>query len=141
MDPERMIADLEARSQDILRRSQEMQDQIRQTAATASSTNGAVTATVAPNGALQNIEFTPRAVGLTHVQLTQVVMEAVSRAQQQAAQQVAAIVDPEFGGTEAMDFLTSFLPQPEDEPQPPTGRRRAPQQPGDDEDGFGSVLR
>lgn len=137
-----MIADLEARAQDILHRSQQMQDQIRTTAATASSTNGAVTATVAPNGALQNIEFTPRATGLTHVQLTQVVMEAVTRAQQQAARQVAAIVDPEFGGTEAMDFLTSFLPQPEDDPTPPSSsRRRTPQQHPDDEDGFGSVLR
>lgn len=164
MNPERMIADLEARAQDLARRSQDMREQIRNAAATVSSNDGAVTATVAPNGALQHIGFSPRAAELSHVQLGQVVMDVVRRAQAQAARQVAAVVEPQFGGTEAMDFLTSFIPQeetppppvePEDgsvlrqaawgapSPQPP----RPPARPAprraepDDEDGFGTVLR
>ncbi|MEJ2856483.1 MULTISPECIES: YbaB/EbfC family nucleoid-associated protein [unclassified Saccharothrix] len=119
MEPERMIADLEARATDLARRSEEMQQQIQQTSATLRSPDGAVTVTVAPNGSLQHIEFSPRVGDFSHVQLGQVVMTTVRRAQAQAASQVAAIVEPEFGGTEAMDFLTSFIPQVEEEPPPP----------------------
>jgi DNA-binding protein YbaB len=124
-----MIADLEARANDLARRSEEMQQQIQQTSATLRSPDGAVTVTVAPNGSLQHIEFSPRVGDFSHVQLGQVVMSTVQRAQAQAASQVAAIVEPEFGGTEAMDFLTSFIPQVDEEPPPPA--------PAED----GSVLR
>ncbi|QFZ23156.1 YbaB/EbfC family nucleoid-associated protein [Saccharothrix syringae] len=167
MNPERMIADLEARAQDLARRSQDMQQQIREADATVRSADGAVTVTVAPNGALQHIEFSPRAGEFSHVQLGQAVMAAVRRAQALAARQVAAVVEPQFGGTEAMDFLTSFIPQEEEAPPPaaaeegsvlreswgapggsqppvrptrpagPAHRRAEP----DDEDGFGTVLR
>lgn len=99
---------------------------------------------------------------LTHVQLSQLVMQTVQKAQVQAAEQVASIVEPEFGGTEAMDFLRSFIPQQEEEEPPPpledgqvmrevswdspapkpTPSPARPQRPqDDDEDGFGSVLR
>ncbi|GAA1302896.1 YbaB/EbfC family nucleoid-associated protein [Saccharothrix xinjiangensis] len=164
MNPERVIADLEARAQDLARRSQDMQEQIRGAAATVRSNDGAVTVTVAPNGALQHIGFSPRATEFSHVQLGQVVMDAVRRAQAQAARQVAAVVEPQFGGTEAMDFLTAFIPQ-EEAPPPapvaeegggvlrqdpwgaPSGFRPPPARPAprraepDDEDGFGTVLR
>lgn len=88
-------------------------------------------------------------------------MQTVQKAQIQAAKQVASIVEPEFGGTEAMDFLRSFIPQQEEEERPPQqddgqvmrevswngpAQKPAPQRPqrqasDDDEDGFGSVLR
>jgi hypothetical protein len=120
-----------------------------------------VTVRVAPNGALQHIEFSPVAMRLTHVQLSQLVMQTVQKAQIQSAEQVASIVEPEFGGTEAMDFLRSFIPQQgEEEPPPPPEDSQVmrevswndsaqkptplprPQRPADDdEDGFGSVLR
>ncbi|MBP2339028.1 DNA-binding protein YbaB [Saccharothrix coeruleofusca] len=170
MEPERMIADLEARAQDLARRSQEMQQQIQHAAATVRSPDGAVTVTVAPNGALQHIEFSPRAAELSHVQLGQAVMATVQRAQVQAAQQVAAVVEPQFGGTAAMDFLNSFIPKAEEPPPPPPAEegsvlrqaawdappsRPVPPAPApppppsrprhaadpDDEDGFGPVLR
>lgn len=164
MEPERMIADLEAKAQDLARRSQEMQQQIQQASATLRSPDGAVTVTVAPNGALQHIEFSPRAAEMSHVQLGQAVMATVRRAQAQAAQQVAAVVEPQFGGTAAMDFLTSFIPRVEEPPPPPPTEEggvlrqaswEAPPRPvppappsrprhaadPDDEDGFGSVLR
>ncbi|MFI9816642.1 YbaB/EbfC family nucleoid-associated protein [Saccharothrix variisporea] len=160
MEPERMIADLEARANDLARRSEEMQQQIQQTSATLRSPDGAVTVTVAPNGSLQHIEFSPRVGDFSHVQLGQVVMTTVRRAQAQAASQVAAIVEPEFGGTEAMDFLTSFIPQVEEEPPPTpaedgsvlrdTGWGAPPPRPArpaarpaapDDDDFGGSVLR
>jgi DNA-binding protein YbaB len=166
VNPERMIADLEARAHDLAQRSEEMQAQIHNASATVRSPDGAVTVTVAPNGALQHIEFSPRAADFSHVQLGQAVMATVKRAQAQAAQQVASIVEPQFGGTEAMDFLTSFIPQEEPPPPPPAPAedgsvlREAswatppprppapPQRPSahrrdeaDDDDGFGTVLR
>lgn len=165
MNPERMIADLEARAQDLARRSEDMQAQINDAAATVRSPDGAVTVTVAPNGALQHIEFSPRAADFSHVQLGQAVMAVVRRAQAQAAQQVASIVEPQFGGTKAMDFLTGFIPQEETPPPPapaaeegsvlrqdswgaPPPPPRPAQRPpshrrdeGDDDEGFGAVLR
>ncbi|MFJ5991242.1 YbaB/EbfC family nucleoid-associated protein [Lentzea sp. NPDC092896] len=159
MNPEQMIADLESRAQQLQQRSQQMQDQIQQASSTVASPNEAVTVQVAPNGALQHIEFSPVAMRLTHVQLSQLVMQTVQKAQIQSAEQVASIVEPEFGGTEAMDFLRSFIPQPEEEEAPPPpedgqvmrevswndpAQKPAPrpQRPtDDDEDGFGSVLR
>ncbi|MET9625896.1 YbaB/EbfC family nucleoid-associated protein [Lentzea sp. NPDC006480] len=160
MNPEQMIADLESKAQQLRQRSQQMQDQIQHASSTVTSPNEAVTVRVAPNGALQHIEFSPTATRLTHVQLSQLVMQTVQKAQVQAAEQVASIVEPEFGGTQAMDFLRSFIPQPEEEEQPPQqedGRvmnevswngpapkpapPRPQQRPDEDEDGFGSVLR
>ncbi|MCG8921406.1 YbaB/EbfC family nucleoid-associated protein [Lentzea sp. CC55] len=160
MNPEKMIADLESRAQQLQQRSQQMQEQIQQASSTVTAPNEAVTVRVAPNGALQHIEFSPAALRLTHVQLGQLVMQTVQKAQIQAAEQVASIVEPEFGGTEAMDFLRSFIPQPEEEEQPPppedgqvmrevswNAPAQKPAQPrparpaDDDEDGFGSVLR
>ncbi|MGW6934719.1 YbaB/EbfC family nucleoid-associated protein [Lentzea sp. NPDC054927] len=161
MNPEQMIADLESKAQQLQQRSQQMQEQIQNASSTITSPNEAVTVRVAPNGALQHIEFSPVAMRLTHVQLSQLVMQTVQKAQIQSAEQVASIVEPEFGGTKAMDFLRSFIPQPdEEEPPPPpedgqvmrevswNGPAQQPPPPprpsrpaDDDDDGFGSVLR
>ncbi|MFJ8963815.1 YbaB/EbfC family nucleoid-associated protein [Lentzea sp. NPDC102401] len=161
MNPEQMIADLESRAQQLQQRSQQMQEQIHEASSTVTSPNEAVTVQVAPNGALQHIEFSPAAMRLTHVQLSHLVMQTVQKAQINAAEQVASIVEPEFGGTEAMDFLRSFIPQPEEDEAPPPPEDGQvmrevswsdpaqkptppprPQRPADDdEDGFGSVLR
>lgn len=110
-----MIADLEARARDLTRRSREMRDRIRRAAATQQSPDGVVTATVASNGSLQHIEFSPGAAAFSHVELSEVVMATVRRAQAQAARQVASIVEPQFGGTAAMDFLTGSMPPAEPE--------------------------
>jgi DNA-binding protein YbaB len=159
MNPEQMIADLESRAQQLQQRSRQMQEQIQNASSTITSPNEAVTVRVAPNGALQHIDFSPTAMRLTHVQLSQLVMQTVQKAQIQSAEQVASIVEPEFGGTEAMDFLRSFIPQQEEEePPPPQDEGQVmrevswsgpaqkpaprPQRPAeDDDDGFGSVLR
>ncbi|MFS8096137.1 YbaB/EbfC family nucleoid-associated protein [Lentzea alba] len=161
MNPEQMIADLESKAQQLQQRSQQMREQIQHATSTVTAPNEAVTVRVAPNGALQHIEFSPTAMRLTHVQLSQLVMQTVQKAQIQSAEQVASIVEPEFGGTEAMDFLRSFIPQQEEEEPPPPQDEdqvmrevswngpaqqpapppRPPRPSNDDEDGFGSVLR
>ena len=105
-----MIADLEARARDLAARSRELRDRIGRAHATQRSPDGVVTATVAPNGSLRHIEFSPVAGGLPPARLGEVVMETVRRAQEQAARQVAAVVEPQFGGTAAMGFLAGPVP-------------------------------
>lgn len=105
-----MIADLEARARHLAERSRELRERIRRAQATQRSPDGAVTATVAPNGSLRHIEFSPDAEGVSHARLGEVVMDTVRRAQEQAARQAASIVEPQFGGTAAMDFLTGSVP-------------------------------
>ena len=110
MNPERVIADLEATARDLADRSRGVRDRLRRAEATQRSPDGVVTATVAPNGSLRHIEFSPGAAGFSHVRLGEVVMETVRRAQEQAARQVAASVEPQFAGTAAMEFLVAATP-------------------------------
>jgi DNA-binding protein YbaB len=111
VNPEWMIADLEARARDLGERSRELRDRIRRAQATQRSPDGVVTATVAPNGSLRHIEFSPAAEEFSPTRLGEVVMDTVRRAQEQAARQMASIVEPQFGGTAAMDFLTGSVPK------------------------------
>ncbi|MFJ6677306.1 YbaB/EbfC family nucleoid-associated protein [Actinosynnema sp. NPDC091369] len=113
-NPERMIADLEARARELGERSRALRDRIRRAQATQRSPDGVVTATVAPNGSLRHIEFSPAAGECTPARLGEVVLETVRRAQAQAARQVATAV----GGTGALGFLTGAETAPEDPPLP-----------------------
>lgn len=124
-----MIADLEARARDLAERSRELRDRIRRAEATQRSPDGVVTATVAPNGSLRHIEFSPGAAQFSPSRLGEVVMDTVRRAQAQAARQVASSVEPQFGGTAAMDFLAGSVPPVEPavardavDPDPPLPR-------------------
>ncbi|MFD1146598.1 YbaB/EbfC family nucleoid-associated protein [Saccharothrix hoggarensis] len=123
MDPARMIADLETKARELARRSREVQDGIRAVAATVRSPDGWVTATVAPNGALRDISFSLPAEGLSDAQLGWVVMTTVQRAQAQVARQVAEVVQPDFAGTAAMEFMAAYLP---DEPRADVPRADQP---------------
>lgn len=105
-----MIADLEARARHLAERSRELRDRIRRAQATQRSPDGVVTATVAPNGSLRHIEFSAAAEEISPARLGEVVMDTVRRAQEQAARQAVSIVEPQFGGTAAMDFLTGSVP-------------------------------
>lgn len=143
MDPEIAMRELEAKAEAMRLRSEQMQEEIQNAYATASSKDGAVTVKVAPNGALQHIEFSPRATQMSHLQLGQIVMEVAQRAQADAARLISEIVAPEFGDTDAMSFLTGFLPSDDDESGPDKPKPAAP--PVDDYDDFdddgGSFLR
>lgn len=105
-----MIADLEAKARDLARRSREVQDGIRAAEATERSPNGWVTVTVAPNGALRDIEFSLPGGGVSDADLGETVMATVRRARAKVARRVAEVVEPEFAGTAAMEFMTAFQP-------------------------------
>ncbi|MFI9012170.1 YbaB/EbfC family nucleoid-associated protein [Actinosynnema sp. NPDC053489] len=137
MNPERMIADLEAEAGNLAERYRELRERLRRAQATRRSPDGVVTATVGPNGSLRHIEFSPEAGGLPPARLGEVVLDTVRRAQEEAARQAAAVVGPRFRGTAAMDFLTAAVPPPppvpEDRSVPDdrsaTGDRSAPDGP------------
>jgi DNA-binding protein YbaB len=86
--------------------------------ATVSSRDGAVTVTVAPNGALRNIQLGHRACELGPTRLTASIMEAVGAAQRQTANSVVESVAAITGEGDSTDFIRSFLPPPPDEPAP-----------------------
>lgn len=126
-----MIADLEAKARDLARRAQEVQDGIRAAEATVRSPDGWVTATVAPNGALRDISFSLPAEGASDAALGEVVMATVRRARAEVARQVAAVVEPEFGGTAAMEFITGFGPaEPLEPAEPPAAPVQSVDGPG-----------
>ncbi|WP_367135415.1 YbaB/EbfC family nucleoid-associated protein [Saccharothrix sp. HUAS TT1] len=122
MNPERVIADLEATARDLSDRSRGLRDRLRRVEATQRSADGVVTVTVAPNGSLRHIEFSPDVTGCSPARLGEVVLETVRQAQAQAARQVVASVEPQFAGTAAMRFLVGSAPPAAAEPELPLPR-------------------
>lgn len=66
----------------------QMRDRMADLHGSAYSRDGAITVTVAPNGALLDIRFSPKIAGYSHQALAMEVMEVVRRATEQAAAQM-----------------------------------------------------
>lgn len=113
-DPEHWLEALKARVADVRAKSAAMTESIASSAATVTSTDGAVTVTVAPTGALQNLELKPRAAGMSPGKLTASIMEAVRTGQRSASAKVVEAFAPLGAGTESMDLVLSYLPPAED---------------------------
>ncbi|MBO0849539.1 MAG: YbaB/EbfC family nucleoid-associated protein [Pseudonocardia sp.] len=77
--------------------------------ATASSASGAVTVTVNPAGALQQLSFGERADELTRPKLAEAVLDAAHKAHTAAARRSAEALEPLIGGTEAARYLAARL--------------------------------
>jgi DNA-binding protein YbaB len=136
LDANAWLQDYQQQAQARVARAEEIKGQLASAAASAQSPDGAVTVTVGPSGALQNLEFSPRADGLSRVQLAQAVLRAAREAHRRVAERMAQAVKPLIGDSAAMEFLESQVPPPET-PQSPT--RPAPR--GNDEPDSGSILR
>lgn len=91
-------------------------DALADAGATVRSRDGSVTVTVAPNGALTNLELGHRACDLGPARLTAAIMSSVRDAQRQTARSVATSFAAIDGEGEAADLIRSFLP-PEPEPE------------------------
>jgi DNA-binding protein YbaB len=100
---------------------------------TSTSPDGAVTVTVSPTGALQDISFSDKATNHRPSTLGPLVMKTVHAAQRQAADQVTASVRQHFGSQDSVDYMRQFLPE-----TPPEPSRQMEREP---DDGEGSVLR
>ncbi|MFI5610434.1 YbaB/EbfC family nucleoid-associated protein [Amycolatopsis sp. NPDC051903] len=129
-DNSRAIVDNNARAPEIAeigRRAAEAQERLKHVAATATSSDGAVTVTVNTSGALQQVSFGPRAEEISRSALAAAVVATAHRAQAQAAQQLKSIMAPVIGeNSDAMHFLEEQIPTPEvpEEQQPPAPEPR-----------------
>ncbi len=90
--------------------------------ATVRTRDGAVTVTLAPNGALTNLELGFRACEMGPARLTAAIMGAVRDAQRQTARSVADSFATINGDSESTDMVRSFLPPD----PPPAGDFAAP---------------
>jgi DNA-binding protein YbaB len=163
LDPQQWLDNFEAKLADLQRKSADLQENVENSQATASSPDGAVTITVGPNGGLLDLRLGHRATELGAARLTALIMQTAKVAQKQAAQKVLAAFEPLGEGTEAMRMVADAIPDdtepeddvrayvepdPEPEPQPvhaavpppsrqmqmPTRPVRGGARPGDDED-------
>ncbi|MEV4604112.1 YbaB/EbfC family nucleoid-associated protein [Amycolatopsis sp. NPDC049253] len=101
---------LERQAGQLRQRASALQEAFAVAGATVTSRDGAVTVTLAPNGALRNLRLTRRACELGEARLTTTIMETVRQAQSQTARVVTSSVESILGGGEAVEMMKSFLP-------------------------------
>ncbi|MBM7774091.1 DNA-binding protein YbaB [Actinokineospora baliensis] len=149
--PDEWMREFDARIADAQRKAAVVREGLATAHGTATSKDGVVTVTVAPNGALTELKLTPEAMRLSHTQLAAEITATARQAQRQAAVLVAETFGA-VGGTDSETYrvITEYLPEPVAEerprgrtyitpevdepparPQPP--RRPPTQRPPDDE--------
>ncbi|RLK58967.1 YbaB/EbfC family nucleoid-associated protein [Actinokineospora cianjurensis] len=98
-----------------------LKDSIAQLKGSARSTDGSVTVTVAPSGAVLGLQLAPAAMNRSHTQLTQDILATIRAAQQEAAARMADTVRPLVGDAQYDRFQAAFRAQsPAVEPLGPT---------------------
>lgn len=94
-------------------RAAQAQAELEAVTATATSSDGAVTLTVNPAGALQHLELGEPAARLSRAQLAVAVLATARQAQAVAARDAARAVGPLLGEhSEAMRVVRGHLPEP-----------------------------
>lgn len=131
LDPDTVLEQLRKQAEDLESKAAQLRTELTNATATTTSPDGAVTVTLSPTGALQNITFGPAAAKVTPDKLGPLVMQTVQAAQAKVSERVTASLSGQFGGTETMDFITRFMPKPE----PAPARRDR------EEDEDGAILR
>ncbi|OLT38733.1 hypothetical protein BJF85_08630 [Saccharomonospora sp. CUA-673] len=101
---------LERQAGQMQQQAHELQEAMAAAAATVTSRDGAVTVSLAPNGALRSIQLGKRACELGEARLTTTIMETVRQAQSQTARAVVRSVESITGNQEAVEMMRSFLP-------------------------------
>ncbi|ANZ39966.1 hypothetical protein BBK82_31895 [Lentzea guizhouensis] len=116
VDPDRWMQDMEAKVADLSAKSAQLRDDMTNASATVLSKDHAVQVTIAPTGALQNIQLTDHAAGMSPQRLQASIMEAVAKGQRAASERMIEAFAPLGVGTESMDLVLSYIPPPvEDE--------------------------
>lgn len=114
---------LERQVRDMQSKAAALNEALSAAGATVRSRDGAVTVTLAPNGALTNLELGHRACELGPARLTSTIMGAVREAQRKTARSVADSFAAINGDSESTDMVRSFLPPD----PPPDGDFAAPE--------------
>lgn len=133
LDPDTVLEQLRQQAADLETKAAQLRTELNNATATATSPDGAVTVTLSPTGALQNITFGPATSKVPPEKLGPLVMQTAQAAQREVSSQVTASLSTQFGDSETLDFITQFMPKPE---PAPARRDRDP-----DEDIDGAVLR
>ncbi|MGW1676825.1 YbaB/EbfC family nucleoid-associated protein [Saccharopolyspora sp. NPDC002376] len=119
--PEQWLAMMQERADEMVRQSEQIQQQMQEMAETASDPDGAVSVTVGANGALKDLQIDQRAMRRSAAELQATILKLAGQAQAAVAGRAVAAVEP-VAGTAGMDFLRSQLP-PEPEPEVAATRR------------------
>ncbi|MDA3629446.1 YbaB/EbfC family nucleoid-associated protein [Saccharopolyspora sp. WRP15-2] len=122
--PEQWLAMMQERADEMVRQSEQIQQQMQEMAETASDPDGAVSVTVGANGALKDLQIDQRAMRRSAAELQATILQLAGQAQAAVAGRVVSAVEP-VAGAAGMDFLRSQLP-PEPEPEAAATRRPAP---------------
>lgn len=101
------------------------------------SADGSVTVTVAPSGAVLDLQLTASATRQPHTSLQQSIMAAIREGTQDAARQMDETVQPVLGDR-AEQFKSAFNAH---SPAPPTAPSAPPRADDDDDYSDGSFLR
>ncbi|NKE61922.1 YbaB/EbfC family nucleoid-associated protein [Lentzea sp. PSKA42] len=110
VDPDRWLQDMQAKVDDLSAKSAQLREDMANSSATVLSKDHAVQVTIAPTGALQNIQITDHAVGMSPQRLQASIMEAVAKGQRAASEKMIEAFAPIGVGTESMDLVMSYLP-------------------------------
>lgn len=110
VDPDRWLQDMHLKIDDLSAKSAQLREDMAGASATVLSKDHAVQVTIAPTGALQDIQLTDYATGMSPQRLQSSIMEAVAKGQRAASQKMIEAFAPVGAGSESMDLVMSYLP-------------------------------
>jgi DNA-binding protein YbaB len=110
IDPDQWMRDMQAKADDLAAKSAQLREDMACASATVMSEDHAVRVTIAPTGALQDLQLTEHAARLSPDRLRASIMEAVGRGQRAASEKMIEAFAPLGAGTESMDLVMSYLP-------------------------------
>jgi DNA-binding protein YbaB len=120
--PEEWLANFESKIADVREKAAEFQENLEASGASASSGDGSLRVTVAPNGSLTDLVIADSAVKGPGTKLAEEILKLARKAQREAAVHVAEAFAPLGGDSEAMHMVTGYIPPEEpDEPESPRG--------------------
>jgi DNA-binding protein YbaB len=135
-------------------RAAHLKDRLAELKGSARNSDGSVTVTVAPSGAILGLQLSPAAMTRTHTQLTQEILSTIRQATQQAAAAIEETVRGDAAYDQFQDAFRAHTPAVEpigpSEPPPasalpipgaPPVRERQSADDFDDDEGFQGVRR
>lgn len=138
MADQEWLQSYQQRIDEIGQRAQRASADLAEISATATSKDNAVSVTVNPSGALQDLSLGKSTERMSADKLGRLILQTAQQAQAEAGKKVQEAMRPLLGQTEAMDFLRSQLAADPDAEAGGSRQRRD----ADDGDGqTGGILR
>ncbi|GAA2345320.1 YbaB/EbfC family nucleoid-associated protein [Saccharopolyspora halophila] len=107
--PEQWLAAMQERADEMVRQSQEIQQNLQDMAETAAEADGSVSVTVSANGALKDLHIDKQAFSRGPEHLKTTILRLAGQAQAKVAGRVVETVEP-VAGHDGLEFLRSQLP-------------------------------